>query len=340
VFEYSDPTGNGFLARAGALQVYRQAVDAWYQTVAALPSSKFTLREAFDELAAGTSSTITTVEWKAFPVTAAATPEQIDQARLQFQDEYVEWTVDLKDDGSLSTVTFTTEFSEYFEALAQVGPLALKQEIANLYPAATATDQDLFGVGFDPVTATPKARAARFRENLPHNPWNNGQRGILCLTQQFNTMGALFNLLGNCGILRPGVDAEDVCANVGSFCGPKRNSDPRVCTAAQTLARGDQSLSLDDPAGVRILRLEGSWTVDGKAVDINDQAVDQGVWKVVRNGRRAVLSFERDIRFAGSLVRTGTQLSSLLTVGANVIHAATSAIPSWARTDTKQSRTG
>jgi hypothetical protein len=339
MFPYSDPTGTGFLAQAAALEAYRQTVDVWYQTLAALPGSRFTLREAFNELAAGSLAAVTTIEWKAFPVTAAATPEQIDQDRFKFQDEYVEWKIDTKQDGSLSAVTITTEFSEYFEALAQIGAAELKREIQNLYPTASPTDEDLFGTGFDPASATPKARASRFREHLVHNPWNNGQQGILCLTQQFNTMGALFNLLGNCGIPKPGVDPEDVCSNVGGFCGPGRNSDPRVCTAAQNLARGDQSFSLQDPAGVRILRLEGSWTVNGQTIDMNDESTNHGVWSLLRHGRRAVFSFERDVRFAGSPIRTATQLSSLLAVGADVIHGPTSAVPGWARTEIAQSRT-
>jgi hypothetical protein len=338
MFSYADPTGTGFLAQAGALDAYRRTIDVWYQSIAAVPGSSFALRDAFEELASGTTATVTTVEWKAFPVTAVATPEQIDQGRFNFQDEYVEWKVDRRQDGTLSAITITTEFSEYFEALAQIDAAALKKEIQNVYPGSMPTDEDLFGPDFDPESATPKARATRFREHLTKNPWNNGERGILCLTQQFNTMGALFNLLGHCGVSKPDMDAEDVCANVGGFCGPGRNSDPRVCTAAQNLARGSQSLALQDPAGIRILRLEGLWTVDGKTLDINDESTNQGSWKLLRNGRRAVFRFDRNVLLAGSPVRTGTEVSSLLTVGADVIHAATSATPSWAQREIRQSR--
>jgi hypothetical protein len=265
MFAYSDPTKTGFLQQAGALQAYREKVFAFDQQFSGLAKSGFTRREAFDELAPGATAETTTVDWKAFPITAPASPEQIDGNRFRFQDEYVEWMVDTKADHSLVQITITTEFSEYFEVLAQVGSAALKKEVQNLYPGANPTDEELFGSGFNPATATPNARGRRFLENLQDNPWNNGQKGILCLTQQFNTLGALFNLLGQCGVPKPGMDPGNVCANVGGACGPERNSDPRVCAAAQALARGDRSFSLQDPAGIRILRLDGMglWTVDG-----------------------------------------------------------------------------
>jgi hypothetical protein len=340
MFAYSDPTRTGFLQQAGVLQAYREKVFVFDQKFGALAKSGFTRREAFEELTPGTAAEVATVDWKAFPVTAPATPEQIDGNRFRFQDEYVEWRVETKPDNSLAQLTITTEFSEYFEVIAQAGSAALKQEIQNLYPGANPTDQELFGAGFNPATATPNTRGDRFLQSLEDNPWNNGQKGILCLTQQFNTLGALFNLLGQCGVPKPNMDPGNVCANVGGACGPGRNSDPRVCTNAQTLARGDRSFSLQDPAGIRILRLDGPglWTVDGQAVDINDEAANKGVWRTTRNHRRAVFSFQRDVRFAGTPIRTGAQLSNLLFVGADVIHAPNAALPEWARAGNEQMR--
>jgi hypothetical protein len=256
MFAHSDPTGTGFLQQVDALSPYREKVDDFNRQFGSVTKSGFTPREAFQELAQGTAADVTTVEWKAFPITAGKPNEVIDRDRFDHQDEYVEWRVETKADGSLAQITITTEFSEYFEVLAQVGSADLKQEIQNLYPGANPTDQELFGTNFNPAAASAKARGRRFVDNLQNNPWNNGRRGILCLTQQFNTMGALFNLLGSCGVPKPGMAAGDVCANVGGACGPGRNSDPRVCSAAQTLARGAQSFSLDDPAGIRILRLD------------------------------------------------------------------------------------
>src|SRR5262249_17838592 len=160
----------------------------------------------------------------------------------------------------------------YFQVLAEVDADAVRQEIQNLYPGANPTDQELFGPGFNPSAATPKTRGARFVNELPNNPWNNGQKGILCLTQQFNTLGALFHLLGACGVPKTNIAVDAVCAEVDGACGPGRNSDPQVCSAAQDLARGKSSFSLQDPAGIHIISLDdgGLWTVDGVPVAIND----------------------------------------------------------------------
>ena len=91
MFAYSDPTGTGALAAAGALQNYRDKVGFFDQRFHSVTRSGYTLREAFDELAPGTQAQTATVRWSAFPVTAPASAVQIDADRLQFQDEYVEW---------------------------------------------------------------------------------------------------------------------------------------------------------------------------------------------------------------------------------------------------------
>ena len=87
MFAYSDPTGTGFLEEKGALGDYRELVDAQYQRFARLENSAFTLREAFDELAPGTEVAQQAVDWRAFPITAPATHEEIDANRLRFQDD-------------------------------------------------------------------------------------------------------------------------------------------------------------------------------------------------------------------------------------------------------------
>lgn len=339
MFAYSDPAGTGALAAAGALQNYREKVGFFDQRFNNVDGSGYTLREAFNELAPGTQAQIATVRWSAFPVTAAATLQEIDRDRMQFQDEYVEWRTETQN-GALRKVTFTTEFSEYLQALAEVGVASLKAEIARLVPGANPTDAELFGAGFNPQTASPTARGRRFVAQLPDNPWNNGQRGILCLTQQFNTMGALFNLLGACGVPNLNVPTGQVCATVGGACGPGRNSDPAVCGAAQDLARGSSSFSLEDPAGIRIINLDpnANWTLNGQAIDINNPAANQGLWSVSRNGRRGVFNLQGDVRVGGNKITTGAQLSQLLFVGADVIHAPDAALPEWARAGHEGSR--
>jgi hypothetical protein len=332
MFAYSDPTGTGLLQQVGALEIYREAVDRLHHLFHSERDSAFTLREAFDELAAGTQAETGTVEWKAFPVTAGEPPASIDGDRFRLQDEYVEWRVEKRADGSLAAVTFITEFTEYYEALAQVGAAALKEEIKRLNPGANATDRELFGDNFDPDAASPRARAARFVRHLRRNPWNNGERGILCLTHGSNTMGALFGLLGACGVPK-NVDPTAMCGSVGDACVPGRNSDPAVCSTAQRLASANRSFAPQDPCGIRIEGLDraGRWTIDGQVVDINAPAGNRGVWTIVRNGRRAVFKFQGDVRLDGARVETGAQLATQLTVAAALMHAPNSALPEWAR---------
>jgi hypothetical protein len=338
MFAYSDPTRTGFLERVGALQNYREVVDALHGQFHAERNSAFTRREAFDELTGQAETAI--VRWKAFPITADAAPAVIDRNRfvLQpdddgFQDEYVEWRVEKNPDGSLARVTFVTEFIEYFQALATLSAAALTQEVRRIHPGANPTNQELFGVNFNADAATPRARSAAFFGNLKRNPWNNGERGILCLTQRSNTMEALFNLLGACGVPQPNLQPEDVCGAVSGACEPRRNSDPAVCAAAQGLARNNRSFAPQDPCGIRIFGLDtaGIWKVDGQDVDINNEAANRGLWKVTRNGRRATFNFQGDVRVDGARIQTGAELSRQLIVGAEVMHALNTALPEWAR---------
>lgn len=331
MFAYSDPTGSGVLESSGALTHYREFLHSWYVQLGQLQGSGFTMLEAFGELEPGTTPSTSTVDWIAFPRTASGSPQEIDRRRFEFQDEYVEWRTEQDGNGRVTRVIFTTEFSEYFEALAAQGADVLKEEIAKLVPGADPRDEELFGPGFDPGTASPFSRARRFGAFRTRNPWNNGERGILCLGQQFNTLGALFNLLGHCGVPRPQLDPREVCANVGGFCGPSRNSDPRVCLGAQTLVRDRRSFSLRDPAGIRIVELQGLWKVNGTAVDINYPDSNQGAWVVSRNGRRAVLDVTTGVTMGDDPITSGAQVSARLLVAADVIAAPDDALPVWAR---------
>jgi hypothetical protein len=106
-----------------------------------------------------------------------------------------------------------------------------------------------------------------------------------------------------------------------------------VCSAAQDLVRGNSSFSLEDPVGIRILELDptAQWTLDGQAIDINNPAANHGIWTLSRNGRRAVFALQGDVRVGGNKITTGTQLSQLMVVGADVIHAPDTALPEWAQ---------
>jgi len=333
MFAYSDPSGTGVLENAGAIDAFRQTLHEWYDRLAALDHSGFTWIEAFDELSPGAEPQHHEVTWRAFPITAAANNDQIDADRFRWQDEYVEWRVE-RPGGNVVAVTFTTEFPEYFEALAQAGVDALKEEVAALVPDANPTDAELFGPGPDPAGQSPRTRARRFRQNLQANPWNNGDRGILCLAQSFNTLGALFNLLGHCGIDQPNLEPGQVCGKVGGFCGPNRNSDPNVCAAAQGLVRAARSFTASDPAGIFLKRLDGDWRRAGELFDINADPA----WALTRKGRRGVLQVTQDLTLDHDPVTSGAMVSKVLVAGSAVMSAADAGLPDWARVGQEQTR--
>ena len=262
MFAYTDPAGA--LKPAAALANYRRLLHEQYRQHARLAGSAFTLLEAFAEVAAA-KQRIDSVRWIAFPKTAQASNAEIDADRLEFQDEYVEWRVERDAAGAVSKVTFTTEFPEYYEALAMANHTALVNGIKAVIPGAAPTAAELYGPGFTPAGAAPEARARKFREFFRKNPWNDGRKGILCLAQTFNTLGALFNLCGPSAVPKPTIPVGSVCATLGNFCGPARNSDPSIAAAIQTLARAQRGISFADPVGIVLENLGGIWRIGGTA---------------------------------------------------------------------------
>ena len=77
--------------------------------------------------------------------------------------------------GRRAEVTFTTEFSEYLQALAEAGVAPLKAEIANWCRARTRRMPTCSArVSTRRRQARPRA-ARRFVAHLADNPWNNGR---------------------------------------------------------------------------------------------------------------------------------------------------------------------
>lgn len=331
MFTYTDPVGRNFLGVPEVETEYRRLLSGEYDIHARRNNSGFTWIEAFQSLAAGQLPQVVSVPWDSFPLTAQATENQIDDNRFAHQDEYVEWQAEVES-GKLMRVTFTTEFPEYYEAFAAVSEAALVTAIRDVMPDSQPTTADLFGPGFNPAAASPVARAQAFRARLRQNPWNNGQKGILCLTQQFNTLHALFNLLSACGIPRTQGTPQDTCALVGGACGPGRSSDPNVCAVAQQAVRDKVGFTLRDPAGVRIVNLKGVWKVNNTTIgDVDDATSNEGVWQVSRNGRRAVLTIVQGLKLDGDAVTTGAQVARKLTVAADLLAAPNAALPDWAQ---------
>lgn len=333
MFEYSDPSGQDFLGNTFARDFYRAELERVHQQGARVPNSAFTLPEAFSGIDPSQQEPTVVVEWPGFPVTAGQSDPTIDANRFLHQDEYVEWETARNGAGDL-TVTFTTEFPEYFEAFAKIGFEALREVIRDVIPDADPTPEELFGPGVAHDALSPDGRADRFRGFRQSNPWNNGEKGVLCLTQQFNTLGALVNLLVHCSVARTDVDPSQICTLVGGFCGQRRNSDPRISVNVQNAARADLVISAADPVGISIERLGGRWTLDGVEVDIATASTD-GLqhWTIGRNGRRAEFRLPAgvDLRLDNAPVVSGAQLSRVLVVASRVTAARSALVPVWAR---------
>jgi hypothetical protein len=100
---------------------------------------------------------------------------------------------------------------------------------------------------------------------------------------------------------------------------------------AQRAARAKVGYTLRDPVGVRILELDGAWSLNGAALDINDPGANRGIWAVTRNGRRGVLQVAAGLTLDGQPLLTGAQVSRKLRVAADLITAPDAALPEWAR---------
>ena len=152
MFPYQDPTGTDFLERLGALETYRSKLKLHYDVAANEPGTNFETLERFQQLKPEKQAEIATIPWEAFPVKqAGATDQRIDRDRLELQEEYVEWCLE-SPAGETQTITFCTEFPEYFEALADVSFQALEAGIQQIMPGANPTPQELLGLEHPPAS--------------------------------------------------------------------------------------------------------------------------------------------------------------------------------------------
>jgi len=332
MFDYSDPVAGEHLASTGSLASYRALVHAGYRRAALRPRSAFTLPEAFTE--SGKTPESSTVSWLAFPRLQTVADSVVDSDRFRRQEEYVEWRSERDGQGNLLNVTFTTEFSEYYEALAATSGAAVTSEFSRL-AGSPVSARDIFGAGFDPDRATPSGRSVQLLAMARRNPWANGDKGIAFLMHPSNTLDALFGLLAECAVPNTSIDSSDVCGAVSGACVPGRSSDPAVCQAAQELARQKMGLTLADPAGIQILRLGGIWKLAGAQIDVR---AHPEIWKISRNGRRAVLNVVPTLTIGDDAILDGAAVARKLTVGAKVWFLPDADLPSWARAGQESSR--
>ena len=236
------------------------------------------------------------------------------------QDEYLEWHITRKND-KIIRVTFTCEGPEYWEALAQgypqgydgprnVGGTGSREKLLSLYKEYISPEvklEDLFRNG---VYNT-------------YNKWNT-INGAMHLNQRNNTLRAEINIAAQATILRQknGVvltDADELirCARYGA---PGRASDPTIGALVNALAREGYAITLQNPVGLYIDRLDTpGWTKpDGSDVD-------PGYWKILRGKPGAILRavYEvpeeegftvGDLFIGGEMIGFGGQIADFITM--------------------------
>lgn len=260
-------------------------VAAWNQRIARLldvavqeeGENPFALSAAEDR-----DTEVTGPDWTGFPVRVAACLSRqqalelldwnnggVGQGRA-LQEDYIEWRVVRDEVGRIQRVELTTELSDYWRALAAHAPgetLRLVAEFAGeliVDPSAVYGDLDPTGSG-----VTPQQREDAFITTmlppLGVSPYNNGEKAICCMVQQFNDLRALFRLV--VAAARPRVTHDPATGRVRCMTAAEaiplvgaaqqgRSSDPVLVERLTRLAFEGRRVGLDDPVGIYIQDVE------------------------------------------------------------------------------------
>lgn len=186
-----------------------------------------------------------TVTWPAFP--ASLTDGSFEQ-RLQAadsrenQDEYCEWSVTRRDDGKLTSITFTTELPEYYATLAS-SDQRLLTELYSRFASRDVALPSLLGAGgaYDPLNELNDDSSA----------------SIAHLTHRSNNLLAAVALVAGATVQRQGDDGQRVtdsaelviCGDLGD---PQRGSDPQIASKVNNAAAAGAEITLSDPPGLYI----------------------------------------------------------------------------------------
>ncbi|MBV9998939.1 MAG: hypothetical protein JO015_07475 [Verrucomicrobia bacterium] len=278
-----------------------------------------------------------TITWQGFPksieeqfgdgTTAAWQAAEGPANRVRVQDEYLEWHTERDARNRIVRVTFTCEPPEYWEALADGYPsdyTGPKRE-----PGAGERDELL---QLYRTLVGPQVQLADLLTDGKYNPVNrwNTKDGIVHLTQRSNTLGAEINLAAQATVLRhypdgtPIADEQDLigCSGFGTA---TRASDPHIGQVVNMLAAQGYSLTLRNPVGLYIHRLDtAGWTKPGpgntrvptgnefwRVVRGHDDYVVRAVYEVPAgtmgpDGQQMTVD---DIQIAGAHIRFGGQIA-------------------------------
>lgn len=246
------------------------------------------------------------VSWHAFPASLNRKTASAEQRILfadgsrEKQDEYCEWSVE-REGETIKRVTFTSEVPEYYDALWQTD----RDAVLDLYQRHVSSDvklDDLHEGG------TYKAQ----------NKWNFRTDGpIMHLCQTDNTLGAAVRLAAEATVLRerdgrPVTQQQDlvICGGLGN---PFRNSDPQIAAAINGLAATGVRITLADPLGLYIDRLETAGMQFPEGVSASDcWAVERGAQTHAVRARFEVPPDKgrlADVAINGAPITSGAQLA-------------------------------
>jgi hypothetical protein len=238
-----------------------------------------------------------TVDWGAYPVrirSCLSRPEQAhrlldwttrtgDKGRDLYQEEYFEWRVVRDRNDRIVRIEMTTELPEYWETLAAYHPRKTLQLVESLAGEKPDT-KDVYG-RLDPfaASATPSKRRNAFASKMRYpganwSPYNNGQKGLCFMSQEFNTLSAAILLVAYAAF--PFVTRDSASSPWRKMTGPEaiatgtqsavscRNSDPTIVGACIGLAFDGRAFAFADPVGIYIINVDHSAIrkPDGSAV--------------------------------------------------------------------------
>jgi hypothetical protein len=227
----ADVTGS-LTATGGTPQFYNPVTNGSTAPDAAPPAGKITWN-GFPRKFLGSGPGVQPNFAGAEPALAAGAPRP--------QDEYLEWFV-TRAAGKITQVVFTCEGWDYYEFLGAEAPdilVRLYQTFVN--PAIVRAD--LF-------TGTRYNRLNRF----------NTSEGAMHLTERANNLFAEVFLAAQSTVRRRRGTVEVTGGAPLCTCGglgdPRRNSDPTIAAAVNGLARQRRRITLADPVGLYIDKLD------------------------------------------------------------------------------------
>jgi subtilisin family serine protease len=255
--------------------------------------------------------------------------DKLDSSGVRTQDEYCEWVVFRNAKNQIVRVVFTSEPPEYYDFLYYPGVPGL-----SFGPAAGTVAPDVLKFTRELLVKAYRERCSDNSIKLsdlegpagfynPNNKWNN--QHCVHLQQDANTLGAQIDIAARAAVVRSDAsgklhtDINKLLACDG-FGDPRRQSDPTIGDNVNKLARENRFLTLENPIGLYMTRLDTSgWkTPDG--------ADPQKFWRVLRGkshkdpGRSMIVRADfsvpasrkytvSDIKIGGVPIEFGSQIA-------------------------------